>query len=270
MEAAKTELSKVRLAQSDIHEQWENDYLSPDLDKFYDMAFDEIIRNMTGNTVLDIGCGYCFHTKRLARSSLTITAVDFSPAALARAEKTIEQAGIKDRVTLRQEDATKLSFPSETFDNVLIWGVLMHIPEVEKALSEAARVLKPGGRLVLCENNCRSLEVQILERGINIAKRLLGRKPHPRNRVPLGIEEWQSAGTGGLMVRKTDMPAMISYVQSLGLKLHKRIAGQLTELYARVPGRRLKSLIHAFNRAYFRAVGRPGPALGNLLIFTKL
>ncbi len=264
--------SQIRLAQADIHQQWENDYLNPDIDPFYDEAFARIVSALgdtDGKTILDIGCGYCFHTVRLARSGLAITSVDFSEEALSHARVNVDKAGIGERVTLRQADATALPFEDTSFDNVLIWGVLMHIPEVKKALAEAARVLKPGGKLALSENNAASLEVGVVEPAINVLKRLMGRRPHIRERAAMGIEEWQTADRGGLMVRKTDTRALADYCASLGLTLEKRFAGQFTELYARVPGRALKRLVHRLNHFYFRHIGVAGPALGNILIFRK-
>lgn len=264
--------SKARLSRTDIHEEWERNYLGPDLDRYYNAAFARIVEEMQGDkgaTVLDLGCGYCYHTARLAKSDLAITGVDFSEAALARARETLRDAGIEERVRLQQGDATKLPFADRSFDNVLLWGVLMHIPEAEKALAEAARVLKPGGKLVLSENNARSLEVVLLEPTINLVKRLVGRKPHPRKRSKLGIEEWQAAGNGGLLVRKTDIPALVDACRGLGLKLEKRFAGQFTEAFVRTHSKKIKSAIHAFNRFYFERIGRPGPSLSNIVVFRK-
>jgi ubiquinone/menaquinone biosynthesis C-methylase UbiE len=53
-----------------------------------------------------------------------------------------------DRVTARHADATALPFPDDTFDVVLSWVMLHHTVEWEKAVAEAIRVLRPGGRLV--------------------------------------------------------------------------------------------------------------------------
>jgi glycosyltransferase involved in cell wall biosynthesis len=47
--------------------------------------------------------------------------------------------------------AEQLPYPAETFDSVVFYAVLIHVLDVERALSEAARVLKPGGRLYLQE-----------------------------------------------------------------------------------------------------------------------
>lgn len=264
--------SKERLARADIHEQWESDYLNPAMDRFYALAFDRIVEalgDVRGKTILDVGCGYCYHTTRLANRGLKITAVDFSEAALAQATNILAAAGIEGQVTLRQADATKLPFEDSSFDHVLMWGVLMHIPQAEKALAELARVLKPGGRLVLSETNARSLEVMFLEPLIERSRRLLGRSARQRKRARLGIEEWQGADSGGLLVRKTDMAALEAYCATIGLRLRERIAGEFTQLYTRLPGAILKRMVYAFNRAYFRLAGAPGPALGNILVFEK-
>ena len=48
-----------------------------------------------------------------------------------------------------QANATSLQFEDNTFDCVYSFGVLHHIPDIEKALSEIKRVLKPGGRIMV-------------------------------------------------------------------------------------------------------------------------
>lgn len=265
--------SKARLDQADIHQQWESDYLNPEMDRFYDLAFGRILRSLgdvRGKTILEVGCGYCYHTRRLARSELSITAVDFSLPALEAAERTLSESGLSGKVNLQQADATALPFEDESFDHVLIWGVLMHIPEVEKALREAARVLKPAGKLVISETNARSPEVVFLEPAIESIRRIIGKSPRTRKKTALGIEEWQPAERGALLVRKANIQALTSFCDDIMLRLDERFAGEFTQIYPRLPGKLLKRIAYAFNRAYFKHVGAPGPALSNILIFEKI
>lgn len=271
MQPAPAAETKLRLAQEDIHEQWEGDYLNRDLDRFYDAAFDRILSTFgdtRGKSLLDIGCGYCHHTMRLVKGGLQITATDFSEVPLEHARKVI--AGHEDQVTLQQADATYLPFDAKTFDFVLFWGVLMHIPDAKKALSEVARVLKPGGKLALSEVNRNSLDVRIVEQLVNVARSLLGKGARERNRTALGIEEWHVADQGRLVVRKTDMAALEAYCKTIGLRLEQRFAGQFTETYTRVPSRPLKRAIYGFNQWWFERNGSPALAVSNILIFRKV
>lgn len=57
--------------------------------------------------------------------------------------------GAVDENGIRNEDLTKLTFRSEQFDAILTFDVLEHVPNYAAALSECARVLKPGGRIYI-------------------------------------------------------------------------------------------------------------------------
>ena len=152
------------LQKPEIHDRWLSDYLNPDIDRYYDLAFAQIVQKIGATdrtTLLDAGCGYCHHTVRIARSGARITGVDFSEAALSAAKETLDRSGLSGQVSLQRGDLTSLPLPDASFDAVICWGVLMHIPEMDKALSEFSRVLKHGGMLVLGENNVASLDVQI-------------------------------------------------------------------------------------------------------------
>jgi ubiquinone/menaquinone biosynthesis C-methylase UbiE len=268
----RTRKSTRYLEFSDIHTEWASDYLNRDMDRFYNIAFEDIlkrIRPKPADRILDAGCGYCYHTTRLARGGTQITAVDFSDAALAGARQTITMAGIGDQVSLQKADLTHLQFQDNFFDFVVSWGVIMHIPEMDRALSELARVLKPGGTLVLCENNMHSLDVVFREGAINAVKRLLGRKLPETVRTPRGLEVWKESDSGGLMVRKTDMTYLTTFLAEQGLSEVERVAGQFTEAYTNIPLRLLKRLVYEFNIFYFRHVRIPQLAMGNIIYFRK-
>jgi ubiquinone/menaquinone biosynthesis C-methylase UbiE len=98
--------------------------------------------------VLEIGAGSGAMAAELLATypdvDLTVTDVD---------NEMVEAASARllpfgDRVTARLADATALPFPDGAFDAVLSWVMLHHTLEWEKALTEAIRVLRPGGQLV--------------------------------------------------------------------------------------------------------------------------
>lgn len=79
-----------------------------------------------------------------------LTGVEFSPEMLAIGRKRAQELG-RD-VELRIGDAQALDFEDQSFDTVIITFALCTIPDDRKAASEAYRVLRPGGRLVLLEH----------------------------------------------------------------------------------------------------------------------
>jgi ubiquinone/menaquinone biosynthesis C-methylase UbiE len=264
--------SEKLLGQAGIHTQWESNYLNPDLDRFYDLAFADIVRTVgakPGSTILDAGCGYAYHTVRLARSGASITAVDFSEAALRIAGQTLAKAGIEKTVELQQADLTALPFADNSFDFVVSWGVLMHIPELEAALTQLARVLKPGGVLVLCENNARSLDVVIREPVVDFLKGLLGRQRSSIQRTARGVEAWTEGKEGGLMVRKTDLNFLRAFLAKLGLREVARRAGQFTEAYTNLRPRWARRFVYWVNMTYYQFLKWPAPAMGNIMFFRK-
>ena len=264
--------SEEYLQHGAIHSQWQSDYLNPDLDRFYDLVFADIIKRLQpkpDDKLLDAGCGYGYHTVRLAQGNVHITAIDFSDAALKIARQTIAEAGIGGQVTFEKADLTHLPFASDSFDFVVSWGVIMHIPEMEKALLELSRVLKPGGMLVIYENNMHSIDVAFRERAIRFVKKLLGREQPAISRTPRGVKSWTQSDDGGLMVRKTDMAFLTRFLMQNHIYPIARIAGQFTEAYTNLPTRGLKRLVYRLNEFYFRYIGIPHLAVGNLLYFKK-
>lgn len=256
----------------DIHSEWLSDYLNPELDRFYDRAFDHILGKLNlgaDSSILDAGCGYCHHTRRLARGKGIITAVDFSEVALSAASRTIAAAGIQDRVRLSKGDLTSLQFESESFDAVVSWGVLMHIPQLESALLELVRVLRRGGCLVLCENNMNSLDARIRLAAIRALKRWSGRKNRTATATERGLEVWSAEQSGGLMVRLADISYLVNFLAGQGLELVERRAAQFSEAYVNAPTRGLKKMVYRLNEQYFRLNLWPGLSLGNVLVFRK-
>jgi ubiquinone/menaquinone biosynthesis C-methylase UbiE len=76
-----------------------------------------------------------------------VIGVDFSETLIA--EATRRAAGRKVAATFEVGDAQALRFPDCSFDAVRTERMLMHVPDAPQALSEMARVLRPGGRMVV-------------------------------------------------------------------------------------------------------------------------
>ena len=111
--------------------------------------YDAITAKMKGSlnrqmNVLELACGTGLISGQIAGSVKSIEATDFSPEMIAEAKKKPHSA----RLHYSVQDATNLPYGSETFDAVVITNALHIMPEPEKALSEARRVLKENGILI--------------------------------------------------------------------------------------------------------------------------
>jgi SAM-dependent methyltransferase len=102
---------------------------------------------------LDIGIGTGRFALPMARRGWSVIGIDLSPGMLAQARKAAEEAGVADRIDLREGDATAIdALPEGPFEVILAIGVLFHVtsPESRTAFIEAlARRLAPGGRLLI-------------------------------------------------------------------------------------------------------------------------
>ncbi len=98
------------------------------------------------DAVLLVGCGTGSDFEFLPRHAHGV-AVDLTPAMLRRAAGKIEDREIR----LAEMDAMDLRFPDNTFDKAILHHILAVVPDPVRALQEAERVTKPGGRLVVLD-----------------------------------------------------------------------------------------------------------------------
>ncbi len=96
---------------------------------------DRLLNFRNGNRVLEVGCGQGHLTRRLAERGIDTTGIDANPNA--------PEVAQSDRVLYMRAEA--LEFEDAEFDVILSVHAIEHIPPLEQALAEMARVLKPGG-----------------------------------------------------------------------------------------------------------------------------
>jgi malonyl-CoA O-methyltransferase len=126
------------------YDRWAEIYDVDDnpLVKLEEPRMHELLGDLRGKTVLDLGCGIGRHTIWLAAAGADVTAVDFSARMLDRAKSKPEM----DRVRFIVHDlATPLPLPSATFDRIACGLVLDHIANLPSFFGEIHRLLEPAG-----------------------------------------------------------------------------------------------------------------------------
>ena len=91
--------------------------------------------------VLEVGCGTGLVLEKLSKVARTVKGVDLSPGMLAKARAR--------GLDVREGSATNLPFPDDTFDAVVSFKVLAHVPDLGGAVREMVRVTRPGGHVAI-------------------------------------------------------------------------------------------------------------------------
>jgi len=118
--------------------------------------FRELLAAQPGETGLDVGCGLAHLALELAQDVAPrgrIIALDNSEHMVGEAAARVQAAGLTDAVAVRQGDATGLDLADASVDFVVAAQVYSYVPDVARAVAEAARVLRPGGRLAVLETD---------------------------------------------------------------------------------------------------------------------
>lgn len=111
--------------------------------KDFDLTEDDV----RGKTVLDIGAGF----GRMAYVMGKMGAKHIYSLDLCRSgmESALKELSDKDNITFIQADIENMPFKPESFDIVVSWGVFHHTPNTERSFRKGAKLVKPGGRLLV-------------------------------------------------------------------------------------------------------------------------
>jgi SAM-dependent methyltransferase len=106
-------------------------------------------------TLLDVGCGYGSFVLAARQRGIDAVGIELAPFEIDFARTRIARERPEDdaAAVYREGSALDLPFAGGAFDVVTLWNVLEHVPDGDRTLSEAIRVLRPGGLLyVVCPN----------------------------------------------------------------------------------------------------------------------
>jgi phosphatidylethanolamine/phosphatidyl-N-methylethanolamine N-methyltransferase len=158
-----------------------------------------------GGRILEVGVGTGISLPVYARAN-KLVGVDISVPMLRKAKERVEAEGLKNVEALSVMDAAKLALPDQSFDVIVAQYVITAVPDPEGALDEFARVIKPGGEIVLvnhigAENGPRRLfEICFAP----LARKLGWRPEFPFKR----LTDWATRHGGVRVLERRPMPPL--------------------------------------------------------------
>ncbi len=127
--------------------RWRSSRLGLVTDRLERALLLELLGPMVGKTLLDVGCGDGALAAVLARRGARVTGLDADPAMVVAARQRTEREAVT--LTVVEGKSETLPFRRDTFDITLAVTSLCFVPDAAQAVAEMARVLRPGGRLVI-------------------------------------------------------------------------------------------------------------------------
>jgi ubiquinone biosynthesis O-methyltransferase len=109
----------------------------------------DLVGDVAGRKILDVGCGDGTFALELTKRGAIVTGIDSSPAMIDAAKRRATQHNAD--ITFQVAMAEHLPFPAEHFDVITAITILCFVEDAAPVFREIARVLRPGGRLVIGE-----------------------------------------------------------------------------------------------------------------------
>jgi phosphatidylethanolamine/phosphatidyl-N-methylethanolamine N-methyltransferase len=158
-----------------------------------------------GGRILEVGVGTGISLPLYARGN-RLVGVDISSAMLRKAQERVVALGLANVETLAVMDAARLGFPDGAFDVVVAQYVITAVPDPEATLDEFARVVRPGGEIVLinhigAERGAR----RVFEQAFAPLARRLGWRPEFRF---ARLTDWAEKHGGVRLIERRPMPPL--------------------------------------------------------------
>ncbi len=158
-----------------------------------------------GGRILEGGVGTGISLERYSRNN-RITGIDISAPMLRKAQERVHALGLTNVEALSVMDAAKLAFADGSFDVVVAQYVITAVPDPDATLDEFARVVRPGGEIILVNHlGAESGPRALFEAAFAPIARRLGWRPEFRFER---IANWAARNGGVKLVERRPMPPM--------------------------------------------------------------
>ena len=102
-----------------------------------------------GQKVLEVGCGNGDLSIEIAKKGFDVTGLDISNAGIHQAIQQAKTDNLYTKTNFLVGDGSRMAFPDNTFDSIILAEVLEHVRSSKKLLEEAVRVVRNGGRIII-------------------------------------------------------------------------------------------------------------------------
>jgi phosphatidylethanolamine/phosphatidyl-N-methylethanolamine N-methyltransferase len=158
-----------------------------------------------GGRILEVGVGTGLSLPDYSHRN-RLVGVDLSEPMLRKAVERVGKCRLANVEALALMDAARLALPDESFDVVVAQYVITAVPKPEATLDEFARVLKPGGEIVLVNHiGADDGPRRLFERGFAPLARKLGWRPEFRF---ARLADWAARHGGVQMIERRPMPPL--------------------------------------------------------------
>ena len=173
-----------------VHEKWDMkslvvDRAQPPFADYNGDLFDGARRwmgNLSGKTLLEIGCGSGELAVWFALQGAQVTGIDVSDESIAIAKRRAEENGVAERTRFVATPAEHMPFEDASMDVIFI-NVSLHHLEIDQALAECNRLLKPGGSFIAVEPLVFSDTIQRIRASKFVTKLYPIRQETPTERI---------------------------------------------------------------------------------------